>query len=145
MLGNRPLHLVLQLFSCQSISKHILLVPPYHLLLGHLPLDVRHDHLLVVLTHHLVPVMFELVISIAEPFLLNKLSLSVLSHESPVLILLHCFHLLLQVSCLVIHGTRHSVMISDQVPLGLLHLPYQVRIRLSFPVELTIQVSILVK
>lgn len=49
----------------------MLLVPPDHLLLGHLPLDVRYDHLLVVLTHHLVPVLLELVISISEPFLLN--------------------------------------------------------------------------
>jgi hypothetical protein len=98
-----------------------------------------------VLTHHLVPVLFELVISIAKPFLLNKLSLSILSHEPSVIILLYCFNMLLQVSCLVVHGTRHRIMISDQVPLSLLHLPHQIRIRLSFPAELTVQVSILIK
>ena len=112
-LSDRPLHLVLQLFSCHSISKHILLVPSNDLLLGHLPLDVRYDHLLVVLIHHLVPALLELVISIAESFLLNQLSLSVLGHMPPVLVLLHCFNSLLQVSCLVIYCTGHSVMLSD--------------------------------
>ena len=124
------------------MREHVLLISVDDLLLNHLLLDIWDDNTLIMLAHDLVSVLLELIISVAEPLLLQHLSLRVFGHETPIFLLLQSFYLLLQMACLIVDSTCHNILLPNEVSLSLLHFSNEVSVCIRLRQKLTVHSSL---